>query len=155
MLWKFSFLDEVPIVHFPFLSLASGATSRSGCSWGRKGASCVLLSILMVSWVTFRSFINFESIVVNDIRKGSLFIILHVSLQYSQQHCWGDFFPLDILSSFVKVFWPQSSGSTSGFSSFSIYLYVSICACAILSWWSQHCNLSWQLESGYLQLCFS
>ena len=103
MLWKCSFLDEVPIVHFPFLSLASGDSSRSGCSWGRKGAACVLLRILMIYWLTFRSFFNFESIVLNDVRKGSSFIILYVGLQCSQSHLLKRF------SLFHWIFFPNFS----------------------------------------------
>ena len=95
----------------------------------------------MVSWLTFRSFINFQSIVVN-VRKVSHFI-LHVGLQYFQNHLLKrfSFFPLDILSCFVIIFWPYISGSISGFSDISISLYVCICVSAILSWWSQCCNL--------------
>ena len=54
---------------------------------------------------SFRSFINFESIVVNDVKKVSPFILLHVGLQYSQCHLLKRlFFPLDMLSCFVRIY---------------------------------------------------
>ena len=56
---------------------------------------------------------------------------------------------------FCQDLWPQTSGSISGISNFSIYLYFCICASAIEYWLSQRCNLPWQPESGCLQPCFN
>lgn len=57
----------------------------------------------MVSCLTFRSFIHFEFIFVYGIRKWLSFILLHVTVQFSQYYllkrlsfsCW-------IFSGFVK-----------------------------------------------------
>ena len=151
LLWKCSFLDEISMVHFPFLSLASGDTSRSGCSRGRKDAACVLLRILMVSWLTFRSFINFEPIVVNDIRKGSTFILLHVSPQHSPHNLLKRLsFSIAYSSLLCQDFF--TLGFRVHFWVLKIFL---ICASTIMSWWSQRCNLPWQPESGCFQACFT
>ena len=40
----------------------------------------------IVSGFTFRSLIHFEFIFVYDVRKCSNFILLHVAVQFSQQH---------------------------------------------------------------------
>uniref|UniRef100_A0ABI7ZS10 Secreted protein n=1 Tax=Felis catus TaxID=9685 RepID=A0ABI7ZS10_FELCA len=40
--------------------------------------------VLMVSCLTFRSFIHFEFVFVNGVRKWSSFILLHVAVQFSQ-----------------------------------------------------------------------
>ena len=40
----------------------------------------------MVSCLTFRSFIHFESIFVYGVRKGYSFILLHAAVQFSQHH---------------------------------------------------------------------
>ena len=40
----------------------------------------------MVSGLTFRSFIHFEFIFVYGVRECSKFILLHVAVQFSQNH---------------------------------------------------------------------
>ena len=106
---------------------------------------------------SFRSFINFESIAVNDVRKVTPFILLHVGLQYSQCHLFKrlSFYSIGYAFLLCQDLWPQTSGSISGISNFSIYLYVCICASAIGSWLSQRCNLLQQPESGCLQPSFN
>ena len=42
----------------------------------------------IVSGLTFRSLIYFESVFVYDVRKCSDFILLHVAVQFSQHHLW-------------------------------------------------------------------
>ena len=44
------------------------------------------LKILMASCLTFRSFVHFEFIFVYGIRKWFKFILLHVTVQFSQHH---------------------------------------------------------------------
>ena len=41
---------------------------------------------LMVSGLTFSSFIHFEFIFIYDMKKCSNFILLHVAVQFSQHH---------------------------------------------------------------------
>ena len=41
---------------------------------------------IIVSGLTFRSFIHFEFIFVCSVRKGSNFILLHATIQFSQHH---------------------------------------------------------------------
>ena len=58
----------------------------------------------IVSDLTFRSLIHFEFIFQYDVRKCSNFILLHVAVQFSQQHFIEEavFAPFFILASFVK-----------------------------------------------------
>uniref|UniRef100_A0ABI7W3S9 Secreted protein n=1 Tax=Felis catus TaxID=9685 RepID=A0ABI7W3S9_FELCA len=42
--------------------------------------------VVMVSCLPFRSFIHFEFIFVNGVRKWSSFNLLHVAVQFSQHH---------------------------------------------------------------------
>ena len=58
----------------------------------------------IVSGLTFRCLIHFEFIFVYGVRKCSYFILLHVAVQFSQQHFIEEavFAPFFILASFVK-----------------------------------------------------
>uniref|UniRef100_A0ABI7XQL5 Uncharacterized protein n=1 Tax=Felis catus TaxID=9685 RepID=A0ABI7XQL5_FELCA len=75
--------------------------------------------VLMVSCLTFRSFIHFEFIFVNGVRKWSSFNLLHVAVQFSQHHflkrlfffSYWIFFP-----ALSKISWPYFCGSNSGVS---------------------------------------
>ena len=83
--------------------------------------------VLMVSCLTFRSFIHFEFIFVNGVRKWSSFNLLHVAVQFSQHHLlkrlslshWI-FFP-----ALSKMSWPYFCGSSSGVSILPL-VYVSV-----------------------------
>ena len=77
------YLDEVPVVHFCFC-LPCLYQVRSCCSWGL--LPVFSSRILMASCLIFRSFIHFEFIFVHGVRKGSSFILLHVTVQFSQHH---------------------------------------------------------------------
>ena len=57
-----------------------------------------------VSGLIFRSLIHFEFIFVHDVRKCSNFILLHLSVWFSQHHLIEEiiFSPLYILVTFVK-----------------------------------------------------
>ena len=89
----------------------------------------------IVSGLTFRSLIHFESIFVYGIRKCSSLILLQVVDQFSQHHLLKRFFLIHyILASFVK-----DTGSIGvwiylwAFYFFSIDLYFCLCASTILS----------------------
>uniref|UniRef100_A0ABI7W4C6 Uncharacterized protein n=1 Tax=Felis catus TaxID=9685 RepID=A0ABI7W4C6_FELCA len=73
---------------FAFNSLAFGDVSSKRLLWLRSERSFPAFSsrVLMVSCLTFRSFIHFEFIFVNGVRKWSSFNILHVAVQFSQHH---------------------------------------------------------------------
>ena len=62
----------------------------------------------MVSCLTFRSFIHFELIFVNGVRKWSRFNLLHVAVQFSQQHLLKrlSFFHWIIFPALSKSSWP-------------------------------------------------
>uniref|UniRef100_A0ABI7VRX3 Uncharacterized protein n=1 Tax=Felis catus TaxID=9685 RepID=A0ABI7VRX3_FELCA len=91
--------------------------------------------VLKVFCLTFRSFIHFEFIFVNGVRKWSSFNLLHVSVQLSQHHL------LKRLSFFHWMFFPALSslvghtfvGLVLGFLFYSIGLCVCFCANTMLS----------------------
>uniref|UniRef100_A0ABI7WJJ7 Uncharacterized protein n=1 Tax=Felis catus TaxID=9685 RepID=A0ABI7WJJ7_FELCA len=74
--------------------------------------------ILMVSCLTFRSFIHFEFIFVYGVRKWSMFILLHVAVQFSQHHLLKrlSLFHWIFFPALSKISWPYICGSISGFS---------------------------------------
>uniref|UniRef100_A0ABI7YC23 Uncharacterized protein n=1 Tax=Felis catus TaxID=9685 RepID=A0ABI7YC23_FELCA len=88
--------------------------------------------ILMVSCLTFRSFIHFEFIFVYGVRKWASFILLHVAVQFSQLHLLKrlSFFHWILLPALSKISWPYTYGSISGF---SILFHLSMCL-----FWCQH-----------------
>ena len=47
---------------------------------------CILLQFFMVWGLTFKFLIHFEFILVCSIRRWSSFIVMHVSVQFSQHH---------------------------------------------------------------------
>ena len=73
---------------FAYVSLASGNVSSKKLLWMRSKRFLPLFSsrILMVSYLTLRSFIHFEFIFVHGVRQWSSFILLHVAVQFSQHH---------------------------------------------------------------------
>uniref|UniRef100_A0ABI7XSY3 Secreted protein n=1 Tax=Felis catus TaxID=9685 RepID=A0ABI7XSY3_FELCA len=73
---------------FAFNSLAFGDVSSKRLLRLRSERSFPAFSskVLMVSCLTFRSFIHFEFIFVNGVRKWSSFNLLHVAVQFSQHH---------------------------------------------------------------------
>uniref|UniRef100_A0ABI7ZUU8 Uncharacterized protein n=1 Tax=Felis catus TaxID=9685 RepID=A0ABI7ZUU8_FELCA len=86
--------------------------------------------VLMVSCLTFRSFIHFEFIFVYGIRKWSSFILLHVAVQFSQHHLLKrlSFFHWILFPALSKISWPYICGSNSGF---SILFHWSMCQYSI------------------------
>ena len=74
--------------------------------------------VLMASYLTFRSFIHFEFIFVNGVRKWSSFILLQVAVQFSQHHLLKrlSFFHWILFPALSKISWPYICGSNSGFS---------------------------------------
>ena len=85
-----------------------------------------------VSGHIFRSLIHFEFIFVYDVRKCSNFILLHVPVQFSEEHLFkGLSLPHCIfLPPLSKIRCPY----VHGFVSCSIGLYFCFCASTILSW---------------------
>uniref|UniRef100_A0ABI7ZZ34 Secreted protein n=1 Tax=Felis catus TaxID=9685 RepID=A0ABI7ZZ34_FELCA len=82
--------------------------------------------VLMVSCLTFRSFIHFEFVFVNGVRKWSSFIFPHVGVQFSQHHLLKrlSFFHWIFFSALSKMSWPYFCGSSSGV---SILFHWSMC----------------------------
>ena len=82
--------------------------------------------VLMVSCLTFRSFIHFEFIFVNGVRKWSSFILLHVAVQFSQHYLLKrlSFLHWIFFLALSKISWPYICGSNSGV---SILFHWSMC----------------------------
>ena len=80
----------------------------------------------MFSGLTFRSFSCFEFVFVNGVRKFSSFILLHVSVQFSQHHLFKrlSFFHWVFFPALSKISWPYFCGSDSGV---SILFHCSMC----------------------------
>ena len=74
---------------FAFISLAFGDVLSKKLLWLRSRRLLPVFSrrILMVSYLTFRSFIHFEFSFVYGVRKWSSFIFLHVAVQFSSTIC--------------------------------------------------------------------
>ena len=85
--------------------------------------------VLMVSYLTLRSFIHFQFIFVYGVRKWSGFISLHVAVQFSQHHLVKILsIQSDILSCFVKDWLAIRCGSISGlFCSIDLSVLVPCC----------------------------
>ena len=89
----------------------------------------------IVSGLTFRSLVHFESIFVYGIRKCSNFILLHGAVQCSQHHLLkGLSLPHNIfLPPLSKIRYPEVHGLFLGFLSCFIDRYFCFCASTILS----------------------
>ena len=101
----------------------------------------------IVSGLTFRSLIHFEFIFVYGVRKYSNFILLHVSVQFSQHHLLKRLsLPHGILLSLSKIRYPQVHGFISGLSilfHWSIYLFFCWCHTDLMT-----IALQYNLKSG-------
>uniref|UniRef100_A0ABI8A1W5 Uncharacterized protein n=1 Tax=Felis catus TaxID=9685 RepID=A0ABI8A1W5_FELCA len=73
---------------FAFVSLASRDVLSKKLLWPRskRFLPAFPLSILMASRLIFRSFLHFQFLFVSGVRKWSGFILLHVAVQFSQDH---------------------------------------------------------------------
>ena len=108
--------------------------------------SMLSFRIFMEPWLIFRSLKYFEFIVIYDMREDYNFIDLHVNIPLAQNHLWERFFfPLCILSSFVKdwldvwvYFWAIS---------------FHWCANTTLFWLLQLCDTVWNMQVLCLLLC--
>uniref|UniRef100_A0ABI7VTS7 Secreted protein n=1 Tax=Felis catus TaxID=9685 RepID=A0ABI7VTS7_FELCA len=113
---------------FAFNSLAFGDVSSKRLLQLRSERSFPAFSskVLMVSCLTFRSFIHFEFIFVNGVRKWSSFNLLHVAVQFSQHHLLKrlSFFHWMFFPALSKMSWPYVCGSSSGV---SILFHWSMC----------------------------
>ena len=83
----------------------------------------------IVYGLTFRSLIHVEFIFVYGVRKCSNFILLHVAVQFSQQHLLKrlSLSHCTFLPPLLKIMYPQVHGFTSGLSilfHWSIFLYL-------------------------------
>ena len=90
---------------FAFVSLASGDVMSKTLLRPRskRFQPAFSLRIFMASCLMFRSFIHFEFIFVYGVRMWSRFILLHVTVQFSQQYL------LKRLSLFHWIFFPALS----------------------------------------------
>ena len=102
----------------------------------------------IVSSLTFRSLIHFEFIFVNGIRKCSSFILLHIAIQFSQQHLLKRL-PLPhciFLPPLSKIRYPQAHRFISGLSilfHWSLFLFLCQCHTALMI-----VALQYSLKSG-------
>ena len=91
--------------------------------------------ILMVSCLTSRFFIHLEFIFVYGVRYWSSFVLLHIAVQFSQQHLLKrlSFFPWMFFPALSMIICPKSQGSISGFSVplvyVSVFVPVPCCLC--------------------------
>ena len=112
--------------------------------------------ILMDSCLTLRSFIHLEFIFVYGIRKWSSFILLHVAVQFSQQHLLKRLFSTGYSSLLCqRLVVQRAEGPFLGSLFCSIGLCVCFCSSTMLSLWSQLCSTVWNLATWCPQLSFS
>ena len=94
------------LFNFVFISITLGGESQRILLWFMPSSVLPMLSSksFLVSGLTFRSLIHSEFIFLYGVRKCSHFILLHVAVQFSQQHFIEEavFAPFFILASFVK-----------------------------------------------------
>uniref|UniRef100_A0ABI8AG29 Uncharacterized protein n=1 Tax=Felis catus TaxID=9685 RepID=A0ABI8AG29_FELCA len=113
---------------FTYISLAFGDMSSKKLLQPKSKRLLPVFScrILMVSCLTFRSFIHFEFIFVNGVRKWSSFNLLNVAVQFSQHHLLKrlSFFHWMFFPALSKISWPYFCGSSSGV---SILFHWSMC----------------------------
>ena len=114
--WWVSYSSSLLLFHLP----SETCWVRSCCGWGQR--SCYLLSpprVLILSCLTFRSFIHFQFMFLYGIRKWSSFILLHVAVQFSQDHLQKrlSFFHWILFPALSKISWPYICWPTSGLSS--------------------------------------
>ena len=67
-------------------STLKGGSKDLAANYVRECSACVLLQRFVVICLTFRSLINFEFSFVHGIRRCSNLILLHVAVQFSQDH---------------------------------------------------------------------
>ena len=134
---KAFYLDEVPIVHLCFCFSAFGDVSSKKLLQLRSKRLLPVFSsrVLMVSCLSFRSFIHFEFIFVYGVRRWFSFILLHVAVQFFLHHLLKRlcFFHWIFFPALSKISWPYFCGSILGFLFYSIGLCVCFCAKAMLS----------------------
>ena len=102
----------------------------------------------IVSGLTFRSLFHFEFIFVYGVRKCSNFILLHVAVQFSEDHLLKRLsLPYCIfLTPFSKIRYHRCMALFLGFLSCSIGLYFCFCTSTILV------LIIWSQEGWFLQL---
>ena len=117
----------------------------------------------IVSGLTFRSLIHFEFIFVYGVRKCSNFILLHVTVQFSQHHLLKRLsLPHCIfLPPLSKIRYPQVHGFISGLSIlFHWFIFVFLCqyhtVLMIVALWYSLKSAGWFLQfHSYFSRLFS
>ena len=109
----------------------------------------------IVSGLTFRSLIHFESVLVCDVKKCSNFILLHVAVHFYQHHLLKRLsFPYCIFFlPFSKIRYPQEHGFISGHSillHWSIFLLLCPYQTVLMTTIVQSIALYYNLKSGRL-----
>ena len=144
---------------FAFVSLAfsNGCSNRLLQLRSKRLLPVFSYVMLMVSCLTFRSFLHFEFTFVYDVRKGFTLIFLRVAIQFSKHKLLKRLlfhigYSFQLCQRWVEH---RVGGSFLCFIFCSIDLCVCFCARTILYLWSQFCNLAWNMEPWYLKSCFS
>ena len=80
--------NQVPLIYLCFYFHYSGrwVIEDPAVIYVRECFAYVFSRSFIVSGLTYRSLICFEFIFVYDVKKGSNFILLHLSVQFSQHH---------------------------------------------------------------------
>ena len=94
-----------------------------------------------------------------DVRKGSIFILWHVAIQFYQHHLLkkpliASFPHCVLLASLPNISWPYMCGFVSGLF-FSIGLYVCFYASIILFCLLHYYNIFWNQKMWCFHLCSS
>ena len=138
--WNICFKSRLQWFIFAFISLAFGDISSKKLLQLRSKRLLPVFSsrILMVSCLTFRTFIHFEFIFVYGVRQWSRFILLHVVVQFSQHHLLKRLYSIGY--SFLlhqRLVGHTFVGPVMGSLFYFTDPYVYFCANTILSWWLQ------------------
>ena len=116
---------------FGFISISLGGGSKRILLWYMSWSVLPMFSSksFIISGLTFRSLIHFEFIFMYGVREHSNFILLHVAVQFSQQHLLKrlSFLHCIFLPPLSKIRWPYVCGFISGLSilfHWSIFLFL-------------------------------
>ena len=111
----------------------------------------------IVSGLTFRSLIHFEFIFVYGVRKCSNFILLPITVQFSQHHLLKRL-SFQYCVVLLLCHWLIDHGCMGlilSFLSCSTHLYFYFYASTILFRWLKLCSILWSQEAWFIQLHFS
>ena len=85
-MWKLLIRSNLFIFVCIVITLGGGSEKDLAVIYVRECSSCFSSKNFILSSLTFRSLIHFEFIFVYGIRECSNFILLHVTVQFSQHH---------------------------------------------------------------------